>query len=96
MLDDVLFSQIKQKFPKNKKVLAFEKKRACPKCGSIETISNRKMCADGRKCLRCGYCWCGYYANMSDKERLLRRKAFLEHGGVEEAGAHYLWSKVPK
>ena len=35
---------------------------------------------------------CRYYEKMSVKERLLRRKFFLDHGGIEEPNAHYLWT----
>jgi len=37
---------------------------------------------------------CQYYEKMSVKERLLRKKFFLDHGGVEEPENHYLWSGI--
>ena len=37
---------------------------------------------------------CRYYEKMSVKERLLRKKFFLDHGGVEDPEAHYLWSWI--
>ena len=37
---------------------------------------------------------CRYYEKMSIKERLLRKKFFLDNGGVEEVDAHYLWSGI--
>lgn len=96
MMDDALFAEMKRRAPNNPKVQAFEKKRKCPSCGSIETESYPRACRDSRKCLKCGYVWCGYYSNMSTKERLLRRNFFLEHNGKEESGAHYMWSNIPK
>ena len=77
-----------------KDVQEFLKKRRCPKCGSVNTNPSRKYCSHGRHCNACGYYWCTYYSSMSRKERLLRKKFFLEHGGIEEKGKRYLWSGI--